>query len=107
MGARLVGRLLAREEFDFLKEVHLAMSDDSRWSPRLLGQLEIIHHYCLWDITLWASSLIHLDWRAGLWPSVQSDRKNKWLWLVRPWNLHTAPLRSPRFARKVAGIYAL
>jgi hypothetical protein len=107
MGARLLGRLLASEKFSFLQEVHLVMSDDHRVSPAFSSGLRVFHHYCPWDVTLWLSSIIHVQWRAGLWPSPLSDRSSVFLWLIRPFNLHTAPLRSPSFARKVCDTYAV
>jgi hypothetical protein len=107
MGARLLGRLLAQESFPFLEEVHFVLSDDHRSAQSILGNPQVFHHYCPWDSTLALSSLIHWQWRAGFLPSLRKDRKNLLVWLIRPFNLHTAPLRSPGFARKVAHIYAV
>ncbi|MCC6563649.1 hypothetical protein IT087_02045 [Candidatus Uhrbacteria bacterium] len=60
-------------------------------------RLTITNTYCVWDVTLWCAVLIGSSLRAGLVGLRNPFVRNAFFPLVRPINLHTAAIRSPRF----------
>lgn len=59
--------------------------------------LTIENHYCWWDQSLLASSMLHRTNRIGLLGWKQSGVKNTFYPLLKLLNLHTSPLRDREF----------
>lgn len=61
------------------------------------GKLVITNTFCFWDPTLWSAVLTGGSIRAGLFGMRSPWVRNRFFALLRPFNIHTAAIRSPRF----------
>jgi hypothetical protein len=61
------------------------------------GKLIITNTFCFWDPTLWSAVFAGGSIRAGLFGMRSPWVRNKFFALFRPFNIHTAAIRSPRF----------
>ncbi len=61
----------------------------------------ITNYFCPWDQSLIASSIMHLQFRAGLIGLQYSSVNNIFYPLLKPINLHTSPLRDKKLAKKL------
>ena len=61
------------------------------------GSLTCINTYCPWDPTLLASAVVQGVIRDGLFPTRKPWLQNIFIPLLRPFNLHTGSIRSPKF----------
>ena len=68
------------------------------------GKLQCFNTYCPWDPTLLISIILQGIIRDGLLPSRKSWMTNAFIPLVRPVNLHTSTIRSPRFRNWVKSL---
>jgi hypothetical protein len=61
------------------------------------GKLFITNTFCFWDSTLWSAVFTGGSIRAGLFGMRSPWVRNRFFALLRPFNIHTAAIRSPRF----------
>ncbi|MEK9155496.1 MAG: hypothetical protein AAB839_02495 [Patescibacteria group bacterium] len=65
------------------------------------GSLVIENYHCFWDPSLFTSSMIHRNLRAGLTGWEQPGVQNIFVPLLKPINLHTSHLRDTKFCKNL------
>jgi pimeloyl-ACP methyl ester carboxylesterase len=100
MGCRFVLETLRRYGAPpHLKRVVLVQGDVAVEEMPPGGSVSYFNLFCPWDVTLLVSALVHRSWRIGLRRWERPGVRNVWFPLWRPFNVHTASLRSPRLLR--------
>lgn len=107
MGCFLFAEYLKREELPKSVKHIIYNQADLPWSgpgfskeivERVrAGELVITNTFCFWDSTLWSALFTGGSLRAGLFGMRSPWIRNRFFALLRPFNIHTAAIRSPRF----------